>query len=211
MIDVVGISHQYPDKKDYVIQNLSFKIEKGDCVGLIGPSGCGKSTLAKIITGHITPTSGKVFVDGVDVTGKPGREIFLIHQESDLFAWQTVEKQILFVLRDKNRERVNALLELVKLRGFEKYYPSQLSGGMKRRLAIARALAVNPRLVILDESFSYLDSDIKENLYRDLKEIWKLTKTTILLITHDVHDLENLAQRVISLNGSPNGCHQGIT
>jgi ABC-type nitrate/sulfonate/bicarbonate transport system ATPase subunit len=211
MIDVVGISHQYPNKKDYVIQNLSFKIEKEDCVGLIGPSGCGKSTLAKIIAGHIAPTSGKVFVDGVDVTGKPGRAIFLIHQESDLFAWQTVEKQILFVLRDKNRERVGALLELVKLKGFERYYPSQLSGGMKRRLAIARALAVNPRLVILDESLSYLDSDIKESLYRDLKEIWKLTKTTILLITHDVHDLENLAQRVISLSGSPNGSHRGIT
>ncbi len=210
MIDVVEISHQYPGKKEHAIWNLSFKIEKGDCVGLIGPSGCGKSTLAKIIAGHITPTSGKVFVDGVDVTGKPGRAIFLIHQESDLFAWQTVEKQILFVLRDKGRERLGALLELVKLKGFEKYYPSQLSGGMKRRLAIARALAVNPRLVILDESFSYLDSDIKESLYQELKEIWKLTKTTILLITHDVHDLENLAQRVILLHSSPNGCYQGI-
>ncbi|MFZ2188114.1 MAG: ATP-binding cassette domain-containing protein [Candidatus Moraniibacteriota bacterium] len=211
MIDVVEISHHYPGKKEHVILNLSFKIEKGDCVGLIGPSGCGKSTLAKIIAGHITPTSGKVFVDGVDVTGKPGRTIFLIHQESDLFDWQTVEKQIFFVLHNKNRERVNALLELVKLKGFEKYYPSQLSGGMKRRLAIARALAVNPRLVILDESFSYLDSDIKESLYRDLREIWKLTKTTILLITHDVHDLENLAQKVISFRDTPNGCFQGIT
>jgi ABC-type nitrate/sulfonate/bicarbonate transport system ATPase subunit len=201
MIEVIDVSHRYQGQEAYVLQNISFAIKSETCVGLVGPSGCGKSTLAKIIAGHTAPTSGKILVNKIDLTGRPGRTIFLVHQESDLFAWQTVEKQIMFALKGKSRERVKSLIKLVNLEGYEKYYPNQLSGGMKRRLALARALAVNPELVILDESFSFLDGDIKASLYQDLKEIWKLTKTTILLITHDMNELENLAQSVISLNG----------
>jgi ABC-type nitrate/sulfonate/bicarbonate transport system ATPase subunit len=138
-------------------------------------------------------------VEGKNLTGKPNREVFLIHQESDLFPWQKVKKQISFALRSKDDNSVKDLIGLVKLSGYENYYPSQLSGGMKKRLAIARALAINPKLLILDESFGSLDSNLKIELYRDLSDIWQQTKTTILLITHDSKDLENLAQREIKL------------
>jgi sulfonate transport system ATP-binding protein len=201
MIEIKGVSHRYSEKNNFVIRDFSLGIKKGSCMGIVGPSGCGKSTLAKIIAGHIKPTGGRVLVGGADLTGKPSRSVFLIHQETDLFPWQKVEKQIGFALKEKNPVKIDELLSLVKLKGFEKYYPNQLSGGMKKRLAIARALAVNPKLVILDEAFGSLDMSLKKSLYDDLKEIWEVTGTTILLITHDSGDLENLAQTIISLDG----------
>jgi ABC-type nitrate/sulfonate/bicarbonate transport system ATPase subunit len=200
MIKLQNISHNYDSGTgDFVIQDISFYIERGECVGLTGPSGCGKSTIANIAAGHISPTRGEIMVEGKNLTGKPNREVFLIHQESDLFPWQKVKKQISFALRSKDDNSVKDLIGLVKLSGYENYYPSQLSGGMKKRLAIARALAINPKLLILDESFGSLDSNLKIELYRDLSDIWQQTKTTILLITHDSKDLENLAQREIKL------------
>lgn len=199
MIELIGVSHRYSEKNNFVIREFSLRIKRGSCIGIVGPSGCGKSTLAKIMAGHIKPTQGSVMVDGVDLTGKPSRSVFLIHQEIDLFPWQNVEKQIRFVLKKKDPVKIDDLLSLVKLDGYEKYYPNQLSGGMKKRLAIARALAVNPKLLILDEAFGSLDMDIKISLYKDLKEIWEITRTTILLITHDPKDLENLAQDEIKL------------
>jgi ABC-type nitrate/sulfonate/bicarbonate transport system ATPase subunit len=200
MIEFRQISHRYPDSADeLLLREISFTIAPGECVGLTGPSGCGKSTLAHIGAGHITPASGQVVVDGVDLTSRPSRQVFLIHQEPDLFPWQKVKKQVEFALGQADAGRVAALLALVKLSGFEEYYPRQLSGGMKKRLALARALAVNPRLLVLDESFSSLDSNLKTELYEDLRCIWRETSATILLITHDSRDLENLAHREIRL------------
>jgi len=155
--------------------------------------------LAYIAAGHIPPASGRIIVDGKDRTGRQSREVFLIHQESDLFPWQKVRRQISFAMGQKDEKRVASLIDLVRLSGFEGYFPNQLSGGMKKRLAIARALAVNPKLLILDEAFSSLDSNLKMDLYSDLKRIWEITGTTILLITHDYKDLENLANREIKL------------
>jgi NitT/TauT family transport system ATP-binding protein len=181
-------------------------IHQGECVGLTGPSGCGKSTLANIAAGHIRPTEGRIVVDEEDLTGRPNRRIFLIHQESDLFPWLKVKKQIGFVIPKKNSQKnlklVDRLLELVNLSAYKNYYPYELSGGMKKRLAIARALAVNPNLLILDESFSSLDSNLKVTLHRELKQIWQTTQTTILMITHDAKDLKNLAQREIRLTST---------
>lgn len=200
MIQFKNISHNYELNSEFlVLKNVSFSIEDGECVGLTGPSGSGKSTLAYIAAGHISPVSGRIIVDGKDRTGRQGREVFLIHQESDLFPWQRVRRQISFAMGQKDEKRVASLIDLVKLSGFEGYFPNQLSGGMKKRLAIARALAVNPKLLILDEAFSSLDSNLKMDLYSDLKRIWEITGTTILLITHDYKDLENLANREIKL------------
>lgn len=200
VIEFQHISHHYtPGDSLEVLQDISFDIQRGECVGLTGPSGCGKSTLAHIGAGFIKPTAGQVLVDGLDRTHKPNRDVFLIHQETDLFPWQRVRKQIAFAMQRPMPEKVAELIALVKLTGFEDYYPGQLSGGMKKRLALARALAVDPKLLILDESFASLDSNLKSELYQDLRQIWQKTNTTILLITHDSRDLENLAHREIRL------------
>jgi ABC-type nitrate/sulfonate/bicarbonate transport system ATPase subunit len=200
MIEFQNISHQFNGDGDGpVLQDISITIHPGECVGLTGPSGCGKSTLANIAAGHIRPTGGRIVVDGEDLTGRPNRGVFLIHQESDLFPWLKVTRQIGFVMRRKNKQVIDELLALVNLSAYKHYYPYELSGGMKKRLALARALAVNPKLLILDESFSSLDSKLKVTLYRELKQAWQATQTTILMITHDSRDLENLAQREIRL------------
>lgn len=203
MITFDHISHRYQGQTDgLILDDVSFTINRGECVGLTGPSGCGKSTLAHIGAGYIRPEQGRVLVDGHDLTHRPGRNVFLIHQENDLFPWQNVARQIMFALAKPDPARVAELIALVQLTGSEHLYPRQLSGGMKKRLALARALAVNPRLLILDESFSSLDSNLKMELYRDLRQIWQKTRTTILLITHDSRDLENLTNREIRLTAS---------
>lgn len=205
MITFAHISHRYQGRTaGLILDDVSFTINRGECVGLTGPSGCGKSTLAHIGAGYIRPERGRVLVDGHDFTNRPSRNVFLIHQESDLFPWQNVTRQIMFAQERPDPAGVAELIALVQLTGAEQLYPSQLSGGMKKRLALARALAVNPKLLILDESFSSLDSNLKLELYRDLRQIWQKTRTTILLITHDSRDLENLAHREIRLTaGKP--------
>ncbi len=200
MIRFENISHRFDGENGKsVLRDISFSIKHGECVGLTGPSGCGKSTLALIGAGHLIPSSGSVIVDGEETTGKPGRHVFMIHQETDLFPWLRVEKQIGFTLDETCRYSVDELIKLVKLSSFERYFPYQLSGGMRKRLALARALAINPKLLILDESFSSQDQKLKSSLFHDLKEIWSETQTTILLITHDPKDLENFAQREVRL------------
>ncbi|MBU0673313.1 MAG: ATP-binding cassette domain-containing protein [Proteobacteria bacterium] len=200
MIRFEEISHHYPGQEhELLLDTISLTIERGECVGLTGPSGCGKSTLAHIGAGHIRPTGGRVLIEGRDLTAQPSRKVFLIHQEHDLFPWQRVEKQIQFAMTTPDAGRIKELLRLVRLTGYETFFPNQLSGGMKKRLALARALAVNPDLLILDESFSSLDSQLKTELHEDLRRIWRETGTTILMITHDSRELANLAHREIRL------------
>jgi NitT/TauT family transport system ATP-binding protein len=200
MIRFENISHRFDGTNGrFVLRDISFSIDQGECVGLTGPSGCGKSTLALIGAGHIQPTAGDVIVGGDVTTGKPGRHVFLIHQETDLFPWMRVDHQIDFARDRSCRFGVTELVTLLKLTGYERYFPYQLSGGMRKRLAIARALAVNPGLLILDESFGSQDLELKIALFSDLQGIWAATRATILLITHDRKDLENLVQREIRL------------
>jgi len=179
-----------------LFEDLSFSIPKGHCLGVTGPSGCGKSTLAQVIAGHLRPNKGRIMIDGIEITA-PGRQVFLVHQDSDLFPWLTVEKQIAFAGADSSR--VRQLIALTKLDGCEKFYPHQLSGGMKKRLSIARALAVNPKLLIFDESFGSLDFNLRMELFKELKEIWRTTETTLMLISHDPRDLEQVAQSELRL------------
>ncbi len=200
MIRFEGIGHRYPADGGQVLRDVSFSIERGEFVGLTGPSGCGKSTLALIGAGHIRPTAGEVIVDGVRTTGRPGREVFLIHQDSDLFPWLRVARQIGFALAPSCRFSVDELVALVGLAGFERHYPCSLSGGMRKRLALARALAFDPKLLILDESFGSLDSELKTALLGHLREIWAATGTTILLITHDSRELEGFVEREVRLS-----------
>lgn len=197
MIRVENICYSF--NTDPLLNDVSFDVSKGSCIGLLGPSGSGKSTLANIIAGHIKPMTGRITVNGRDMTKNPGRHVFLINQENDLFPWQNVVSQITFAQKVKNKDQVKSLIGMVRLTGFEEYYPSQLSGGMKKRLSIARALAVNPELIIFDESFSFLDLELKFSLLKDLRDIWEKTGRSICMITHDERDFENFIMETIHL------------
>jgi ABC-type nitrate/sulfonate/bicarbonate transport system ATPase subunit len=193
------MSFGYSGAAGSLFTNVTLEINKGECVGLIGPSGSGKTTLAKIIAGFIIPFSGKILLEGKNITGKPSREVFLVSQESDLFPWQKVKRQVAFATQDHQSEKVIEILEMVRLRGFDEFYPDQLSGGMKKRLLLARALAVNPKLLILDETFNSLDHLLKKEIIEDLSIVLIKEKITTIVITHDLDDLKQIASRVINL------------
>ena len=206
MIRLENVTFSFKDDKDVLIKDLSFSISKGECVALTGPSGIGKSTIANIIAGFVKPCLGRVFVEDIDNTGTPSKRVILLSQESDLFPWQTVRQHIMFVLRHVNfadaktaEAKMKELLQLVNLQEFEGKFPFQLSGGMKKRLSLARALAIAPDLLILDEIFSSLDMELKKVLYEDLKKIWGAKKTTILLLSHDQEEVRFLCKRNIVL------------
>lgn len=204
MIEIKNITHFFKGKNTPVISDVSLRIENKERVVLTGISGVGKSTLANIIAGHIKPAKGKIIIDEEDVTNKPSKKIILINQESDLFPWLTVYKQVESVLKnDKDseyrRQKIHHVLKMVKLVGNEQKYPHELSGGMKKRVSLARALAVNPKLLILDETFSSLDHCLKSQLIDDLVRMLDETGSSVLLITHDRNDTAILGGKQITL------------
>lgn len=195
MIKLQNISHSY-GKSDLLLQNINLRLKERETTALIGPSGCGKSTLARIIAGHLKPTEGKIFLDEKECTYRPNRDIFLIRR-NDLFPGMRVLKQVMFFQRVKDRGRAKEILEAVRLVGVDRHFPGELSEGMKARLALARAIVVNPTVLILDEAFSSLDDDLRIELQRKLKAIW--VEKTVLIITHQKDDLW-LADRVVQLS-----------
>lgn len=202
MIEVKNVYFSYPNSDTQTLFNINLLINKGELVVLTGPSGSGKSTLAKIVAGHIAPSTGKVTFEGRDYSGIPGRHSILIHQESDLFPWFTVSEQIELALqlntsKDKN---IDFYLELAKLDHVRHFYPHQLSGGMKKRASVVRALAAKPKLLILDESFSSLDADLHLELSLELKKLWQQTQTTTLILTHDSRDINLFGQNHFELS-----------
>jgi NitT/TauT family transport system ATP-binding protein len=189
-----------------VLEDINLSVAEGELVCLLGPSGCGKSTLLNIVGGFLEPAAGKVTIDGEPVTGPDPRRIF-VFQERGVFPWLTVEENIGFGLFRQSdaekRERIAHYVQLVGLRGFEKSYPSELSGGMKQRLEVARALAVNPDVLYLDEPFGALDSITRLQMRRELLRIWEAEKKTILFVTHDIEESVQLADRVVVLSARP--------
>ncbi|HEX2832357.1 MAG TPA: ABC transporter ATP-binding protein [Thermoanaerobaculia bacterium] len=189
-----------------VLENIELGVNAGEFVCLLGPSGCGKSTLLNIVGGFIPPTEGTVTIDGEPVTGPDPRRIF-VFQERGVFPWLTVEQNIGFGLFKQSdaekRERIAHYVQLVGLRGFEKSYPRELSGGMKQRLEVARALAVNPDVLYLDEPFGALDSITRLQMRRELLRIWHAERKTILFVTHDIEESVQLADRVVVLSARP--------
>ena len=190
------------------VTNISLSIAKGEVVSLIGPSGCGKSTLLNMGSGLYAPTSGKVFVAGQEVT-KPVREVAFMLQKDLLMQWRTIEDNVALGLEiagvDKSeRKRVaNELLIKCHLRGFEKHYPYQLSGGMRQRAALARTLAVDPQVMLLDEPFSALDAQTKMILQQDLAKMLYEKKKTALFITHDLVEGIALSDRLLVMSERP--------
>ena len=189
-----------------VLREVNLDVREGEFVCILGPSGCGKSTLLNIVAGFISQSAGEVAIDGVPVAGPDPRRIF-VFQERGTFPWLTVEQNIgfgLFRLSDgEKRERIAHYVQLVGLQGFEKSYPRELSGGMKQRLEVARALAVNPDVLYLDEPFGALDSITRLQMRRELLRIWQAEKKTILFVTHDIEESVQLADRVVVMSQRP--------
>lgn len=187
------------------LQDVDLHVKQGEFITIIGPSGCGKSTLLKIVAGLDIEYVGKVELNGRPIKG-PSLEKGFIFQEPRLFPWLTVEKNIAGdqSLRDlKVRERVSELIQLVKLEGFEKAYPKELSGGMAQRVSIARALLRDPDILLLDEPFGALDAFTRSHMQDVLLSIWETNKTTMIFVTHDLDEAVFLGQRVVIMNPRP--------
>ena len=189
-----------------VLTSIDLDVRDGEFVCILGPSGCGKSTLLNIIGGFLKATSGKVLIDGQPVTGPDSRRIF-VFQERGVFPWLTVEGNVAFGLfrlsAAERAERIAHYVKLVGLSGFENAYPQELSGGMKQRLEVARALAVNPDVLFLDEPFGALDSITRLVMRSELLRIRRAEKKTILFVTHDIDESVQLADRVVVMSTRP--------
>lgn len=208
---VEGVSKRFKTAKGdvHALDNVSLSVQEGEFVCLVGPSGCGKSTLLNLIAGLDFPDGGRILANGRPVTG-PGSDRMMMFQENALFPWLTVMGNILFGLRLKgklsHRERVEVAqfyLHLVKLEKFQDANIHELSGGMKQRVALARCLAPNPRVLLMDEPFAALDALTREQLYGDIQEIWSTRKKTILFVTHNVREACCLGDRVVLFSPHP--------
>jgi sulfonate transport system ATP-binding protein len=190
-----------------VLKDITLDIERGEFISLIGSSGCGKSTILKLITSLETPTDGEILIDDVPVK-KPSEKVSMIFQESRLFPWLTVEENIDFTIdkeipKKKRKEIVKKHIDLVGLSGFEKAVPSQLSGGMQQRVSIARGLATNPEILLLDEPFGALDAFTRIDMQEETLKIWKEKNTTMIMVTHDIDEAIYLSNRIVVLSGKP--------
>src|SRR5438132_6281146 len=208
-IDNVSKSFKGGSGSVLALDKVSLNVAEGEFVCLVGASGCGKSTLLNIIAGLEKPDSGTVRADGKPVTG-PGRERLVMFQEPALFPWLDVFGNVLFGLKLKptltNKDRRDVAkyyLELVGLSRFEHANIHELSGGMKQRVSLARALAPNPRVLLMDEPFAALDALTREQLYGDIQEIWKARRKTIVFVTHNVREAACLGDRVLLFSPHP--------
>ena len=194
------------DQRVNVLDDISLEVGVGEFVCLLGPSGCGKSTMLNVVAGFLNPTSGQVKIDDQLVIGPDRRRVF-VFQERGVFPWLTVEGNIGFGLFDlsesERNSRIKHYVELVGLQGFEKAYPRELSGGMKQRVEVARALSVNPDMLFLDEPFGALDSITRLIMRGELLRIWEAEKKTIIFVTHDIDEAVQLADRVIVMTARP--------
>src|SRR5271169_5539474 len=190
------------------LQNIDLEIEQGEFVCIVGPSGCGKSTLLNLIAGLDRPTTGEIAVDGKPVQG-PGTDRILLFQELGLFPWLTVRQNVEFglkmagVSRDERRDRARQFLRMVHLSHFEDHYIHQLSGGMKQRVALARSLALRPKILLMDEPFAALDAQTRDMLHDELERIWNETSQTIVFVTHNVREAVRLGDRVLLMSFRP--------
>lgn len=206
MIHFDGISKQFGALR--VLDQVSLKVGRGEFAAIVGPSGCGKSTLLRMLAGLERPDSGQVLVEGKPVTG-PGPDRTMIFQEHALYPWRSVAENVGFGLelggvgKAERQQRVHEALQRVGLAGFEGYYPHQLSGGMKQRASIARALVMDPRVLLLDEPYGALDAMTRLQMQNDLLRIWQGSGKTMLLITHDIDEALYLADRVFVMSARP--------
>lgn len=191
-----------------VLDNINLAVNEGEFVSLLGPSGCGKSTLLSIVAGLTKETGGIIQLDSQKIT-KPGSDRGMVFQEAALFPWMTVLENVRFPLRKHNlskKEQVETAkqyLKMVHLSRFLDHYPHELSGGMQQRVSIARALAMNPKVLLMDEPFGALDEQTRSIMHKELEKIWQETKKTILFVTHSIQEAIKLSDRIIVMGTRP--------
>jgi NitT/TauT family transport system ATP-binding protein len=191
------------------VDGFELKVGKGEFVTIVGPSGCGKSTLLSVVDGLVRPSSGQVLISGALVMG-PSPDRALVFQEFALLPWRTVVDNVMLGLelqrkytKAQMKEKVDHYIQMVGLQGFEKHYPHQLSGGMRQRVGLARALAVNPEILLMDEPFAALDAQTREIMSVELQRIWEQDKKTVLFVTHSIDEAVYLADRIVVMSGRP--------
>jgi NitT/TauT family transport system ATP-binding protein len=191
-----------------VLENVSFTVAPGEFVAIVGPSGCGKTTFLRILDGLVQADAGVIRLDR-RVVSAPGADRGFVFQSDSLLPWRTVADNVAFGLELQRRDRtavrgtVHELVRLVGLEGFERYYPHQLSGGMRQRVNLARALAINPEVLLMDEPFAALDAQTRELMQAELLRIWSESRKTVVFITHQIDEAVYLADRVIVFSGRP--------
>src|SRR4051794_16200226 len=215
-IDQVSQVFRTSGRQDHLaLSDISLAIEDGAFVSILGPSGCGKSTLLYIVGGFVNPTSGVAKVRGREITG-PGPDRGPVFQEFALFPWKTVIGNVMYGPRQQGIKPAEAeaqsrrLIEMVGLKGFENFYPKELSGGMKQRVALARTLAYHPAVLLMDEPFGALDAHTRTRLQNDLLNIWERDRKTVLFVTHSVDEAVFLSDKVVMMTRSPGRIRQVI-
>ena len=210
-IVIEGVCHTYRPPRGrpvLALEDVSLEVRVREFMALLGPSGCGKSTLLYLIGGFLPTEIGKILVDGKPVAG-PGPDRGIVFQHFALFPWKTVRGNILYGLerqrlpRQERERRAQTFVDLVGLNGFEDSYPSQLSGGMKQRTALARTLAFDPEILLMDEPFGALDAQTRGLMQAELLGIWQRTPKTVIFVTHDVQEAVYLADRVAVMSARP--------
>ncbi len=205
-VDDIGKSFSTEHGALHVLDRISFEVTDGETVAIVGPSGCGKSTLMNIIAGFDRPDRGSISVDGVPLS-KPSSRGILISQAGSVFPWLTVQQNLMFGLTGhefaEKQQLADHYAEMVGLKGFEKRYPHELSGGMLKRAELARALVVKPEILYMDEPFSALDALLHLRMRNELLRILEKERHTVMLITHDVEEAIHVANRVIVLSSRP--------
>ncbi len=210
-IVIEGVRHLYRPPRGrpvLALEDVSLEVRAREFVALLGPSGCGKSTLLYLLGGFLPTETGRILIDGKPVAG-PGPDRGIVFQHFALFPWKTVRANILYGLerqrmaRAEREKRAQDFIDLVGLTGFEDSYPSQLSGGMKQRTAIARTLAFDPQILLMDEPFGALDAQTRSLMQSELLGIWQRTPKTVIFVTHDVQEAVYLADRVFVMSARP--------
>src|SRR4030081_1359497 len=209
-LELRGISMLYTRRarRFEALRDVSLRVDAGEFISIVGASGCGKTTLLRIVDGRISPTRGQVSVDGHPVT-RPGPDRGFVFQQDALFPWRTVLDNVIFGLevqgckKAESRARADRLLRLVGLNGFEQHFPHELSGGMRQRANLARALTIDPDVLLMDEPFASLDAQTREIMQAELLRIWRSNKKTVLFVTHQIDEAVFLADRVIVMTSRP--------
>jgi NitT/TauT family transport system ATP-binding protein len=212
-IRVTGLGKRYGTLD--VFRDINMEIGDREIVAIVGPSGCGKTTLLRCIDGLIPPSSGKVEISGKEITTPPAG-VAMVFQQFGLFPWKTVFNNVAYGLRlagapkAEIKERVPRFIKLVGLAGFENAYPYQLSGGMQQRCGLARALAVEPSVLLMDEPFAAVDAQTREILQFELLRIWQMRPTSMVFVTHSIEEAVLMGHRVVVLKGRPAGVFETI-
>ena len=216
-INDLSLTFETNDGPVHALSNIDLKVKQGEFISLIGPSGCGKTTLLRVIADLEKPTGGQALINGVSPEqARLNRAYGYVFQASALYPWRTIARnvglplEIMGLPRSERLERVTRNLDLVNLAGFEKKFPWQLSGGMQQRASIARALCVEPDLLLMDEPFGALDEIVRDHLNEQLLELWKKTNKTVIFVTHSIPEAAFLSSKIVIMSPRPGRIHSVV-